>query len=47
MAVRRGEMGIYPLEIEAKNQNFLEKLTSAAQFRLIDLFIAMTAYLPL
>jgi len=32
------------LEIGTKNQNFLENLTSAAQFRLIDLFLAMTVY---
>jgi len=32
------------LEIGTKNQNFLENVTSAAQFRLIDLFIAMTVY---
>jgi len=28
------------------NQSFLENLTSAAQFRLIDLFLVMTVYLP-
>ena len=40
-------MGICPsLEIATKNQNYLESLTSAAQFRLIDLFLAMTVYLP-
>jgi len=41
-----GKTGICPsqLEIGTKNQNFLENLTSAVQFRLIDLFIAMTVY---
>jgi len=36
--------GICPsqLEVGNKNQSFTENLTSAAQFRLIDLFIAMT-----
>jgi len=48
MGVRRGKNGhLYPLEIGTKNQNFLDNLTSAAQFRLIDLFLAMTRYLPL
>jgi len=32
------------LEIGTENQNFLENVTSAAQFRLTDLFIAMTVY---
>ena len=32
-----------PMEIGTKNQNFLN-LTSAAQFRLIDLFLAITVY---
>jgi len=36
-----------PLEIGAENQNFPENLMSAAQFRLTDLFLAMTLYLPL
>jgi len=41
-----GKTGICPsqLEIGTKNQNVLENLTSAAQFRLIYLFIAMTVY---
>jgi len=34
------------LEIGSKNQNFLENMQSAAQFRLIDLILAMTVYLP-
>jgi len=34
------------LEIETKNQNLWENLTSAAQFQLVDLFLAMTVYLP-
>ena len=39
--------GICPsLEIGTKNQNFLENLTSAAPFPLIDLFLAMTVYQP-
>jgi len=37
--------GIFPsLEIGIKNKNFLENMTSAAPFRLIDLFLAMTVY---
>jgi len=46
MSVRRVvETGIFSsLEIGTKNKNFLENLTSAAQFRLIDLFLAMTVY---
>jgi len=35
-----------PLEIGIKNPNFLENLKSAAQFRLIDLILAKTVYLP-
>jgi len=47
VGVRRGKTGICtPLEIGTKNQNFPKILTSAAQFRLIDLFLAMTLYLP-
>jgi len=39
--------GICPsLEIKTKNQNFLENLASGAQFRLIDLILAMTVFLP-
>jgi len=34
------------LRIGTKNQNFLENLTSAAQFQLIDIFLAMTVYYP-
>jgi len=47
MGVRRGiKTGIcLTLEIGSKNQYFLENLTSAAQFRLIDLFLAMKVYL--
>ena len=47
--VRRGlKMGIRPLpESGTKNQNFLNNLTSAVQFWLIDLFLSMTVYLPL
>jgi len=38
--------GICPsLEIGTKNQNFLESFTSVAQFRLTDLFLAMTVCL--
>jgi len=42
----QGGMGICLSQPEfgTKNQNFLENLMSAAQFRLIDLFIAMTVY---
>jgi len=32
------------LESWTKNQNFLDNMTAAAQFRLIDLCIAMTVY---
>jgi len=40
------KMGICPsLEIKTKNQNFLENLTSGAQFRIIDLILTMTVYL--
>jgi len=48
MGVRRGggETGISPLEFGPKNQNVLEKVKSAAQFRLIGLILAMTVYLP-
>ena len=35
-----------PIEIGTMNQNFLEFLTSAAQFRLIDLLLAITVPLP-
>jgi len=36
---------LLPLEIGTNNQNFIENLTSAAQFRLIELIIAKTVYL--
>jgi len=46
MGVRRGEnRHLPPIEIGPKNQNFLENLKSAAQFRLINLSLAMTVYL--
>jgi len=35
-----------PLEIGRKNQNFIENMKSAAQFRLSDWILAMTVYLP-
>jgi len=35
-----------PLKIGPKNQTFLANMKSAAQFRLIDLILAMTVYLP-
>jgi len=35
-----------PLAIGPKNQDFLENMKSAAQFRLIELILAMTVYLP-
>ena len=38
------ETGIFPSQIEIWTQNKIENLASAAQFRLIDLFIAMTVY---
>ena len=34
------------LEIGSKNRNFLENMKSAAQFRLIDVIVAMTVYFP-
>ena len=34
------------LEIGTKNQNFLENMTSGAQFHLIDLILATILYLP-
>jgi len=48
MGVRReGQNGhLPPLEIESRNQNFLENVKSVAQFRLIDFILAMTVYLP-
>jgi len=48
MGVHRGiRTGIFPsLEIGTKNQNFPENVTSAAPFRLIYLFLAMTVYQP-
>jgi len=43
----RGQNGhLPPLEIGPKNQNFLENMKSASQFRIIDLILAMTLYLP-
>jgi len=47
MGVRRGgKTGIFPPEIETKNEKFLEKLKAATQFRSIDLILAMAVYLP-
>jgi len=49
MGVRRGfQNGHFPpLEIGPKKEkNFLENMKSAAQFRLIDLILAMTVYSP-
>jgi len=43
-----GKTGIcLPLEIGTKNQKFLEKLKSAVYFRVINLILAMTVYLPI
>ena len=46
MGVSRGVKTVIcpSLEIGTKNQNLLENLTSAAQFWLVDLFLAMTVY---
>jgi len=52
MGVRRGsELAFAPLQIETKNQNFLEDLKLAAEFRLIhfnccndSLFAGMTLH---
>jgi len=45
VGVRRGKNGHCPsVETGNKHQNFLENSTSAAQFRLIDVFLAMTVY---
>jgi len=48
MGVRRGgQNGHLPLlEIGPKNQNFLENMKSAVQFRLINWILAMTVCLP-
>ena len=47
MGVRKGgNEHSLPLDIGTKKQNFLENLTSAAPFRLIYLFLAMTVYQP-
>jgi len=48
MGVSRGVKAVIcpSLEIGTKNQNLLENLTSAAQFRLVDLFLVMTVYQP-
>jgi len=50
MGVRRGRQNGYLtpplLEIGFKNQNFLENMKSAAQFRLIDSILTMADYLP-
>jgi len=35
-----------PLKIETKNENSLDKLKSAAQFRSIDLILATAVYSP-
>jgi len=35
-----------PLEIRTKNQIFVEILKSAAKFRLTDLILVMTVYIP-
>ena len=44
---RGGKTGICPpLEIELKNQNFLENMMSVTQFQLIDFILAMTVCLP-
>jgi len=46
MPVRRGPKRAFPpLEIRHNNQNFVENLKSAAQFRLINWILAMTVYL--
>ena len=43
-----GQTSICPCQLESGTTNhFLENLTSAAQFRLIGLFLAMTLYLPI
>jgi len=35
-----------PLEIETENENFLEKMKSAAQFQSVDLILPVAVYLP-
>jgi len=47
IGVPRGEvkLGIPPLEIEAKNQTFVENIKSAAQFP-VNLTLPTTLYLP-
>ena len=47
MGVRRGAKRAFSaLEIETKNEECLEKLESAAQFRSLDLMLAIAVYLP-
>jgi len=48
MGVRRGWNKIrrFPLEIGIKNQKFLVNLMPETKFRLIDLILAMTVFLP-
>jgi len=47
MGVRRGAKRAFsPLEIETKNENFLEKLKLAAQFRSVYLILEMAVYVP-
>ena len=47
MGVRRGgKRAFAPLESQIKDKKFLEILKSAAYFRIIDLILALTVYLP-
>jgi len=39
-------MDILPLEIKAKNHDFLENMQLVSQFRSVDLIFAMPVYLP-
>jgi len=41
-----GKTGIFPLEIETKQQDFLENMKLTARFRLIYLIFVMPLYLP-
>jgi len=43
---RGGERAFALLEIETKNEKFIENFKAATQFRSTDLILAMAVYLP-
>jgi len=45
-SARGAKRAFSALEIETKNEECLEKLESAAQFRSLDLMLAIAVYLP-